>query len=146
VRWGMPPLPDDLTAVLSRAARAQRGLSAGLLAPLGLHPGQDELLRLLWRQDGLVQSRIVEALGVEAPTVTKMVHRLEVAGFVQRRVAPSDRRATQVWLTPAGRQLRTSVQRLRRRVEQRMTEGLTDRQVASLRALLEQVVVNLDDQ
>jgi hypothetical protein len=35
---------------------------------------------------------------------------------------------------------------LRRRVEQRMTEGLTDRQVASLRALLEQVVVNLDDQ
>ena len=146
VRWGMAPLPDDLTTTLTRVARAQRSLSAESLAPLGLHPGQDELLRLLWRQDGLVQSRIVDALGVEAPTVTKMVHRLELAGFVQRRAAPADRRATQVWLTPAGRQLPPAVQRLRKRIDRRMTDGFTDRQAATLQALLERILTNLDDQ
>lgn len=140
----MPAASDDIGALLVKAARSQRILAASMLAPLGLHPGQDDLLRCLWRRDGQVQSDLVEQLGVEPPTVTKMVHRLESVGFVQRRPHPSDRRATQVWLTPSGRDLRPAVQRVRTRVERRVMTGMSPRQAAMLRSLLERVAHNLE--
>jgi MarR family transcriptional regulator, organic hydroperoxide resistance regulator len=140
----MPSTAADLGVLLSRAARAQRTLAASMLAPLGLHPGQDELLRCLWRRDGQSQSSLVDQLGVEAPTVTKMVHRLEASGFVQRRPHPSDRRSIQVWLTPAGRDLKPAVQRVRTRLERRLTDGLGPRQQASLRTLLQRLADDPD--
>lgn len=40
---------------------------------------------------------------VAAPTMTKVVAKLEDAGFVRREVDPADRRVSRVLLTPAGR-------------------------------------------
>jgi DNA-binding MarR family transcriptional regulator len=136
---------EDVPNLLARAARAQRTLSASMLAPLGLHPGQDALLRCLWAADGQTQSDLVEQLGVEAPTVTKMVHRLEAGGFVKRRPHPTDRRATQVWLTASGRAIRSDVQKVRNRINRQLAAGLSPRQQATLVSLLGKVNDNLSD-
>lgn len=141
----MATKPDDVPTLLARAARSHRTLSASLLAPLGLHPGQDALLRCLWITDGQTQSDLVEQLGVEAPTVTKMVHRLEAGGFVRRRPHPTDRRATQVWLTASGRAIRSDVQKVRTRINRRLLGGLSPRQQATLVSLLGKVDANLGD-
>jgi MarR family transcriptional regulator, organic hydroperoxide resistance regulator len=134
---------DDVTQLITRIARMQRTTIAAELAPLGLHPGQDALLRCLWDTDGQTQTQLVDALGVEAPTVTKMVHRLEAAGFVRRRAHARDRRATEVWLTAAGRNIRAEVNRVRTRVNRRALVGLSARQADSLQSLLERVQGNL---
>jgi len=141
----MATTPEDIPTLLARAARSHRTLSASLLAPLGLHPGQDALLRCLWSSDGQTQSDLVEQLGVEAPTVTKMVHRLEAGGFVKRRPHPTDRRATQVWLTASGRAIRSDVQNVRTRINRKLTAGLSPRQQSTLVSLLGKVTANLDD-
>lgn len=135
----------DLSALLTRAARAQRSLMAARLADLGLYPGQDALLRCLWERDGQSQAQLVRRLGVEAPTVTKMVTRLEAAGYVGRRPHPADRRATQVWLTPAGRDLRAPVQRARAAVARELVSPLTERQRATLEDLLGRVVTAYEE-
>lgn len=140
-----PPRPD-LGSRLTRAARAHRWLLAARLAEVGLHPGQDDLLRCLWDADGQSQADLAWALGVESPTVTKMVGRLEAAGVVRRRPHPHDRRSTQVWLTPAGRALRPAVQRARVAANREFTGPLTDRQRATLEQLLDRVVSDLDTQ
>lgn len=145
VWWSMASPPHDLPLLLTRAARAQRSLTAARLADLGLYPGQDDLLRCLWRKDGQTQVELVSQLGVESPTVTKMVGRLETAGFVRRRRHPADRRATQVWLTPAGRALRPHVQRLRSASTRELVAPLTERQQATLVNLLERIVAASDD-
>lgn len=134
----------DLGTLLTRAARAQRSLMAARLADLGLHPGQDDLLRYLWEVDGLTQAELVRRLGVESPTVTKMVSRLEAAGVVRRRAHPADRRSTQVWLTPTGRSLRADVQRARAAVDRQLLASLTARQRATLADLLDRVVAGPD--
>lgn len=130
----------DLGALLTRAARIQRALVAQRLADLGLHAGQDDLLRCLWEVDGQSQAELVRRLGVASPTVTKMVARLEAAGFVRRRPHPADRRATQVWLTSAGRALRTDVQRARAAATRQLAGPLTDRQRVLLADLLGRIV------
>lgn len=136
---------EDLTGLLARAARLARTRQAAGLAPLGLHPGQDALLRCLWETDGQTQADLAEQLGVEAPTVTKMVARLEAGGFVRRKAHPRDRRASQVWLTAQGKAVRANVNRARTRVGTRMTSGLSDRQQATLASLLRAVGDNLDN-
>jgi MarR family transcriptional regulator, organic hydroperoxide resistance regulator len=141
----MATTSDDVTSLLSRIARVQRTAIAAELAPLGLHPGQDALLRCLWDTDGQTQTQLVNALGVEAPTVTKMVHRLEAAGFVRRRPHARDRRATEVWLTSAGRTIRAEVNRVRTRVNRRALGDLSPRQADSLHSLLARMADTLDD-
>ncbi|XXV34779.1 MarR family transcriptional regulator [Sorangium sp. So ce1504] len=78
----------------------------GVAALHGLQPGQDVLLRQLCQSDGLSQSALIERLGVEPPTVTKALGRLEKAGLVVRRRDPNDARVSRVYRSgtscPAG--------------------------------------------
>jgi DNA-binding MarR family transcriptional regulator len=134
---------DDLHVAIVRLARAHRAELARQLGGVGLHPGQEQLLAQLWMEDGRTQADLAEVLGVEPPTVTKMIGRLEVAGFVVRHPHPEDRRATQVWLTDAGWGVRRDVQRALARVARRTTAGMSERQQASLRTLMAQAAGNL---
>jgi DNA-binding MarR family transcriptional regulator len=43
---------------------------------------------------------LAELLEVQAITLTRLIDRMEAAGWVERRSHPSDRRAVQLYLTP----------------------------------------------
>lgn len=142
----MPPAStrtDDLHVAIVRLARAHRAELARELGGVGLHPGQEHLLAQLWLEDGRTQADLADVLGVEPPTVTKMIGRLEAAGFVVRHPHPDDRRATQVWLTEAGWAVRRDVQRALTRVARRVTAGMSERQQSSLRTLMDHAAANL---
>ena len=64
------------------------------------------LMLLLFSKRGSLPMRIVGSrLQVHQTSVTNAVDRLESAGLVRRKPHPTDRRATLVELTPAGRTL-----------------------------------------
>jgi len=75
----------------------------GALRELGLAPGQELLLMQLWDRDGCSQSDLVDRLGLDPSTVTKMLQRLERDGRVCRSRSGDDGRVTIVSLTEAGR-------------------------------------------
>ncbi|MGD9572584.1 MAG: MarR family winged helix-turn-helix transcriptional regulator [Thermoleophilia bacterium] len=60
------------------------------------------LIRLL-ESDGVTQAELARLQRVEAPSMCRMVDRLEREGLVSRGASPDDRRAVRVTLTPAGR-------------------------------------------
>lgn len=95
--------PDSLGHLLARTAMAHRRRAAELLAPVGLHPGQEMLLARVAADEDPTLGSVARALDVEPATVTKMVRRLEAAGLVARHPDPVDRRAARVVLTEAGR-------------------------------------------
>jgi len=97
----------------------------------------------LWEEDGRTQANLAEALGVEPPTVTKMLQRMENVGLVDRRPDRIDRRAIRVHLTAKGRRLKTKVDKLWVELEARTVAGLSDRQQATLRSLLNSLEANL---
>ncbi|MCD9625562.1 MarR family winged helix-turn-helix transcriptional regulator [Rhabdothermincola salaria] len=138
-----PDRPGELNNKLMRVARAHRTLAASLLTQVGLHPGQEALLMELWDEDGRTQANLAAALGVEPPTVTKMLQRMEASGLVDRRPDATDRRAIRVHLTPKGRKLKTKVDKLWTELQSRTVAGLSDRQQASLRSLLNSLEANL---
>jgi DNA-binding MarR family transcriptional regulator len=104
--------PPDLAESLLTFARALRARHAALLAPHGLHPGQDALLMALWHQPGLRQTDLAAQLRVEPPTITRMVRRLERGGLVERRRDLDDGRTLRVHPTQRARLLEAVVRRV----------------------------------
>lgn len=99
----------------------------------------------LWREDGRTQADLATALAVEPPTITKMLQRMEAAGLVTRKPHPEDRRAQRVYVTARGKRLQQKVDRLWAQLATRAVAGLSERQQASLRSMLETVTDNLTE-
>jgi DNA-binding MarR family transcriptional regulator len=134
---------DTVSWQVTKLAKAHRALFADALAELGLHVGQDLLLEQLWRQDGLSQSALVARLGVEPPTVTKTLQRLERVGLLRRERDPHNARLWRVYLTERGRDLQQPVRELRQQVERRLLAGLSGEERERLLALLARITANL---
>ena len=125
-------------------ARRHRGAVAEEFEALGLYVGQEMLLSRLWEQDGQSQAALARACGIEGPTVTKAVARMERQGLVVRGPDPVDGRVSRVSLTDAGRNLEASVARSWRSVEERMLTGMSQRDVAAALRLLRRMHDNLE--
>lgn len=127
---------DDgsLNQLLASIARTHRNLAGALLRQVGLFPGQELLLMRLWNRDHQPQGDLVTALRLEAPTVTKMLKRLEAQGFVTRHRPADNQRIVIVSLSDKGRELKDDVGRLWGDLEQAAVGGLTS---SELRQTLE---------
>jgi MarR family transcriptional regulator, organic hydroperoxide resistance regulator len=66
-------------------------------------------LRTLFEEDGISQVELSERVGMERATVTSVLDTLEALDIVVREAHPSDRRKTNVFLTPKGRRMRGDV-------------------------------------
>ena len=125
-----------LGLVLHTLARAHRGRLAALLAPHGIHPGQDLLLLAIWDAPGLRQAALAARLGVEPPTVTRMVQRLERSGLVERRRDPHDARLVRIHPTPRSRLLEATIRRAWSDVDAVLVEALGEVEGAHLSRLM----------
>jgi len=119
------PVEEGVSTLLVQLCKAHRHCVSAALAELGLYMGQDTILMQLWVEDGLNQSQLVGGCGVEAPTVTKVLQRMERAGLIERRRDPKDARISRVYLTQRGKSLRRPVYQRWKEIEERMLAVLT---------------------
>nr|WSY49252.1 MarR family transcriptional regulator [Streptomyces sp. NBC_00886] len=135
---------DALNQAIRLLSLRHRARTAGLLAPLGLYPGQEALLLELARTGPMIQAQLSEALGCEPPSVTLMTRKLEAAGHIRRTPDPSDKRASIVELTDSGTALADRVKQLWCALAEETVTGLPARTVAELPAILTALTSNVD--
>jgi len=140
----MRQIEETIGLLIGRISRAHRNRALAALSSLGLHPVQELILLQLWEEEGITQSQIAERLGIEAPTVTKILQRLERNGFVKRCQDEDDARISRVYLTPTSRGLEEPVVDIWHSLEERTLDGLTDTERMLLRRLLLHIKDNLD--
>ncbi|PTW63092.1 DNA-binding MarR family transcriptional regulator [Breoghania corrubedonensis] len=133
----------SITFRLAQTAKACRARSGAHLSRIGLHPGQEAVLKTLADSDGLSMSELALALGVQPPTVTKMVTRMSAQGLLTRRAADTDGRLARVYLTEEGRERVELIDRAWKRLEREALTGLDDKDRKRLRKLLRAVERNL---
>lgn len=138
------PVKETTGYALAKVCKAHRGNVGEQLSEVGLHPGQEMVLIELWESDGLRGGELAERLGVEPPTVTKMLRRLERCGLVERCQDPQDARSFRAYLTDEGRSLEESLTRIWERVEERTFAGMSREERRSFHRLLEKVRANID--
>ena len=109
----------------------------------GVRAGQQFILRLLGREDGLTPGQIARRLDLATPTVTKMTARMAAAGLVERRPHPTDRRLVRICLTERGRALEGVIDEEMHGVTERALRTLAAADRALLVRFLDEIHRNL---
>lgn len=135
---------DALNQAIRLLSLRHRARAAEVLAPLGLHPGQEMLLLELARVGPMIQAQLSEALGCEPPSITVMTRKLEASGHIRRRSTPSDKRASIVELTDSGTELANQVKQLWCALAEQTVAGLRPDTVADLPGILRALTENVD--
>ena len=98
------PPETEMTAALVRVARLYRQGVDEALSGLGLSDALALPVVVLGRRpEGIRQNQLADELGVEGPSLVRLLDRLVGDGLVERREDPADRRAKLVTLTEEGR-------------------------------------------
>jgi len=93
---------------------------------------------------GIVSQAVLAShVHLEGATITHHVDRLESAGLVQRRLDPQDRRIRRLELTPAGEELHGRMLTAAQAFERKVTAGLAERDVTTVRRVLARIAANL---
>jgi len=108
----MLELDRQLCFALYRAQRALTRAYAPLLEPLGLTYPQYLVFLKLWAEDGVRVNDLGECLALDSGTLTPLLKRLEQHGLVERRRDKADERVVRIYLTDAGRALRTKAKKV----------------------------------
>ena len=114
-----------------------------LLETAGLYRGQPPLLHALWEQVGLSHTELATRLQISPATTTKMIQRMEKAGFVQRKPDPQDQRRSRVYLTDNGRAIRSDVEAIWVQIEAETFAGLSVEEKEVLRLVFHRIIENL---
>jgi DNA-binding MarR family transcriptional regulator len=128
---------------LADNSRQLRRLFDERVGGLGLTGPQARLLLSLERHPNENQAFYAERLEIEPITLTRIVDRLEDAGWVERQADPADRRARILHLTDKSRGI---VARVRDNVEgltEEMLDGFDPDERATFAAMLERIATNL---
>ena len=106
----------DIGYRMSDNSRLIRRIFDDRVRDLGLTAAQARMLLFLNRFPGQKQGFYAEQLEIEPITLTRLVDRMEDAGWLERRADPEDRRANLLQLTEKSHdvvaELRTTVERL----------------------------------
>ena len=132
-----PPASEPIGLQLIRTAKAtSRAFEEALAEVGGTLPSWLILVSLKGQQHG-AQRQLADAVGVEGPTLTHHLNRLERAGLVQRQRDPDNRRVHRVTLTEAGDAAFFRMLGAVQAFDRRLRAELTERQLASLQRALE---------
>ncbi|RUO80155.1 MarR family transcriptional regulator [Idiomarina tyrosinivorans] len=140
---------DDLLKQLSvaerlaRVARVWQRVVDQELEPLGLtHPRWSALWKLARLGDGISQKQLAQALEIQLASLMRTLSQLEQQGLTERRDCADDKRAKQVYLTPAGRELVASMETRILAVRRALLNDISDEQLSTVREVLHSICVN----
>lgn len=134
-------IEEEVIVEIQRTAQATMRWLVEELKPSGLTPSQFNVLRILRgaRPESLSSSGICERMVTYDPDLTRLLDRLENAGWVEKVRDEHDRRVVNVHITKAGVQtVEAATVAVRERIH-REVKGIGSRKLGELADLLEQV-------
>ena len=124
-------------------ARLMRANFHRRVQPLGFTQAQWRALFHLSQNEGIKQVALAEILEVQPITLTRLVDRLEDAGWAERRPDPSDRRAFRLFVTARAQPVLERIRELATETREEAMKGLGRREREHLLDLLSATKDNL---
>jgi len=134
---------ERLGFLLNDATRLLRKRFKARATEYGLSVAQWRLLFRLVREEGVPQARLAELLEIEPISVSRLLDRMEQAGWIVRQPSETDRRVRMVYPTDKTRCAYISIRKLADGIYDEAMAGLDDGQRKALLDGLRTVVENL---
>jgi MarR family transcriptional regulator for hemolysin len=127
-------------------ARRYRALLDEQLRPLGYGTARMEALSTIeWAPEPSAQIAIAKRIGIEGPTLTRMLDTLEAEGLVVRRGDPNDRRTKLIELTAEGRAALDEIMVVAHRFRASVLKDMTDAELDLVNAMTGRLLGGLGD-
>ena len=133
----------QLGFLVTDIARLLRRSMDRRLQSLGLTQAQWRAIVHLSRSEGSTQAALAESLEIQPITLTRLIDRMESAGWVERRTHPLDRRAVQLYLTAQSQPILEQMHARAADTLNEATAGVPSRAQRQLIATLERIKHNL---
>jgi MarR family transcriptional regulator, transcriptional regulator for hemolysin len=113
------------------------------LEPHGITYRQSMVLGWLALEGELSQAELAAKIMVEPPTLVGILDRMERDGWISRHSCPGDRRKKLIRATTAAEPVWDKIVECAARVRSQAADGLSERQLATLKKLLRRVLQNV---
>jgi MarR family transcriptional regulator, transcriptional regulator for hemolysin len=121
----------EIGLLIARLARLWRREADQALADHGLSQATAHPLRILsGRGKCMRQGELADEIGIEGPSLVRLIDLLQSEGLLERREDASDRRAKTLHLTAAGEAKAEEIDRILRRVRADLLKGISPDELA----------------
>jgi|SRR3954447_26076661 MarR family transcriptional regulator for hemolysin len=127
---------ETLPYEIGETAHAVKRVFARRAAHLGITGAQAKVLLRLTRNPGLRQVELADILDIEPITLTRMIDRLEEAGYVERAADPADRRAWRLQLTDTAQPLVVKLKAIAAELVEEAFAGIDPEDIKTTRRVL----------
>ncbi len=117
--------PREFGFKVVRLARRYQARMDQRLKPIGLTHAKAVVLLYLANRGGQLQRELATEIGIEGPTLVRLLDSLEELELVERRDATHDRRSKTVHLTPQGAGMQAELEKILDEARAEILEGVT---------------------
>lgn len=136
---------DRLGILLHDAARLLRRRFEQNASHYGLSSAQWRLLVRVYKEEGVSQARLAEVMEIEPISVSRLIDRMEEAGWIERRADAGDRRVRTIYLSTKSRGVMGDMRAVAEAVFSDAMSGLDPATRQVVLAGLVQICSNLSD-
>ncbi len=133
-----------LTARLSDAAKRYLTKSLADAGHAALEPCHGDVFVVLFAEDCLSLTELARRSGRSKSTVSVMVRRLTALGYLEKGADDADTRAVKIRLSPQGEALRPVFDRISSAMQDVLTAGFSDAELAAFENFLKRAGRNFD--
>ena len=138
-----PKLHEQVCFAFYSTSRAITQAYKPLLEPLNLTYPQYVVMMALWYSEAVKITDIAEMTGITNATLSPLLKRLELNGYIERRIEENDERQKIIALTKSGRALGKKAKKAAELAF--CATGLTDKEAEKLFNLCANIKQNLTD-
>ena len=135
-----PSTADNLGFLVAETARIWRAKLNQRLKPKGLSQAQWVALVHLSRADeDLTQKALAERIGIEGPTLVRLLDRMARDSWIERRESALDRRSKTVHLTPQAQAVLQEIQATAAQLRKELFKEISASELAQCADVLQRI-------
>lgn len=104
---------------------------------------QGRILYILWNNDDISISELANKTGLAKTTLTSMLDRLEMSGYLQRVYDKDDRRKINIKLTKIAIAMKDQYDQVSEHMNEIFYEGFSEKEIVEFEKYLERILTNL---
>ncbi|WP_160005679.1 MarR family winged helix-turn-helix transcriptional regulator [Rhizobium sp. 18055] len=120
------PLGRELIEDLAAFNRKLRAVFDKIVRERNMTLPRARVFFTLNKKDGINQRELADRLELETPTLVRILDAMEGQGFVERRVAGSDRRAKEIYITETGKVVASQIDDIAVSVRAQVIAGIPE--------------------
>ncbi len=102
-----------------------------------------QVLMMLWYKNGLSQQEIINCIGKEKTTITRIINNMERRNLIIRVPDRKNRRNNLIYLTHYGKELQNKLVPIAENIQEKAIYNLNENEISELKRILRKIHNNL---